>query len=121
MTTHQPELRTDDPAAGVEVFETSSDITVEGDQTGGLFSPEVELRFNRRWADIQSHFVDDPRDTVACADDLVTEVMDRIGDWFAERRSALGRQWTADSEADTEDLRLAMQRYRDLLQRLLSV
>jgi len=47
--------------------------------------------------------------------------MDRIGDWFAERRSSLGHQWRGDDPADTEELRQAMQRYRDLFHRLLSI
>jgi hypothetical protein len=98
----------------------SERVSVEHDDDV-LFSREAELRFASQWADIQSRFVDDPRAAVACADDLVNEVMDRIGDWFAERRSTLGHQWRADDPADTEELRQAMQRYRDLFHRLLSI
>jgi hypothetical protein len=85
------------------------------------FSREAELRFNSLWADIQSAFVDDPRAAVAGADELVTEVMDRMGDWFAERRSTLGRTCAGDSPVDTEELRLTLHRYRELFHRLLSL
>lgn len=78
------------------------------------------MRFGQRWTDIQSRFVDDPRDAVASADDLVAEMVDRIGDRLAERRSVLGQELTGDGETETEDLRLATQRYRAFFHRLLS-
>jgi hypothetical protein len=98
---------------------TTDEISVEHHDV--LFSREAELRFNSQWADIQSRFVDDPGAAVSSADALVNEVMDRIGDWFAERRSTLGRQWHSENDVDTEELRLTVQRYRELFHRLLSV
>ena len=109
MSIHQADLGVD-----------GGEVRVEHDDDV-VFSREAELRFASQWADIQSRFVDDPRAAVACADDLINEVMDRIGDWFAQRRSSLGHQWRADDPADTEELRLAVQRYRELFHRLLSI
>lgn len=109
MSVHQTDLDVD-----------RGGISVEHDDHG-LFSRETELRFASQWADIQSRFVDDPGAAVASADDLINEVMDRIGDWFAERRSTLRPQTTGDDAVDTEELRLAVQRYRDLFHRLLSI
>ena len=98
----------------------SGGISVEHDDET-LFSREAELRFAHEWVEIQSRFVDDPRAAVACADELINEVMDRIGDWFAERRSTLGQQWSGDGPVDTEELRLTVQRYRELFYRLRSI
>ena len=138
MTTHEQNLWTDgrvatDDAYGgsdgldeTDVFHVSdtfggSDaVAVDHDDDDLLFSPEDRLRFGQRWTDIQSRFVDDPRDAVASADDLVAEVMDRIGDRLAERRSVLGQGLAGEGEAETEDLRLATQRYRAFFHRLLS-
>ena len=98
----------------------SDAVSVEQDGADLLFSPEDRTRFGQRWTDIQSRFVDDPRDAVASADDLVAEMMDCIGDRLAERRSVLGEELAGEGEAETEDLRLATQRYRAFFHRLLS-
>ena len=138
MTTHEQHLRSDGSVAtddiygdsdrfdetddfrGSDTSRESDALSVEQDDADQLFSPEDRTRFNQRWTDIQSRFVDDPREAVASADDLVAEMMDRIGDRLAERRSALGQELAGEGEAETEDLRLATQRYRVFFQRLLS-
>ena len=119
MTTPGQDLRTDDAAITDEPFDEPNEVSVEQDDADVLFTPEDRVRFNHRWTDIQSRFVDDPCNAVESADNLVGEVMDRIDRRFAEHRSALGQQW-ADDEAETEDLRLAIQRYRTFFHRLLS-
>ena len=138
MTTHEQNLRTDgrvatdDTYGGSDGFDETDDfhrsesfgesdaVSVEQDGADLLFTPEDTTRFGQRWTDVQSRFVDDPREAVALADDLVTEMMDRIGDRLAERRSVLGQELAGDGEAETEDLRLAIQRYRAFFHRLLS-
>jgi hypothetical protein len=40
---------------------------------------------------------------------------------FAQTRSDLENQWGSGSDVSTEDLRLALQRYRSFFDRLLSV
>lgn len=110
--------------------------TVNGDSTRAETlsqSPEVqppddELLFaagtsglRSRWDDIQAAFVDDPADCVQKADTLVTEVVDQLTAAFAEARSRLEGQWARGEQASTEDLRLALQRYREFFQRLLAV
>ena len=138
MTTHEQNpgtdgrVTTDDAYRGRDAFDETDDfrrsdtfggsdaVSVEQDGDDLLFSPEDRTRFDQRWTDIQSRFVDDPRDAVASADDLVAEMMDRIGDRLAERRSDLGHELDGEGEAETEDLRLATQRYRAFFHRLLS-
>ncbi len=120
MTTHEQNLRTDGSVATDDAYGGSDAISVEHDGADLLFSPEDRTRFGQRWTDIQSRFVDDPSDAVASADDLVAEMMDCIGDRLAERRSVLGQELAGGGDAETEDLRLATQRYRAFFQRLLS-
>ncbi|MGZ5395836.1 MAG: hypothetical protein ACXWEI_10320, partial [Mycobacterium sp.] len=73
------------------------------------------------WDDIQAVFVDDPADCVQKADTLVAEVVDQLTAAFSEARSRLEAQWARGEQASTEDLRLALQRYREFFQRLLAV
>jgi hypothetical protein len=74
----------------------------------------------KRWEEIQTRFVDEPRESVEAADGLVAEVIQQLASKFAEERSKLESQWQAGTEASTEDLRLAMQHYRNFFQRLLA-
>jgi hypothetical protein len=90
-------------------------------------SPSDELLFNAdtsglrsRWDDIQAVFVDDPADCVQKADTLVAEVVEQVTAEFSEARSRLEAQWAKGEQASTEDLRLALQRYREFFQRLLA-
>lgn len=77
-----------------------------------------ELR--SRWQEIQTRFVDDPREAVRDADALVADVMRRLAEYFAGRKHGLESQWNRDGEVDTEELRVALQQYRVFFDRLLS-
>ncbi len=85
-----------------------------------LFSPEEAKGFRARWDAIQTGFVDDPRQSVEQADGLVEMVMKRLVDTFADERKRLESQWDRRNDASTEDLRLALRRYRSFFSRLLS-
>jgi hypothetical protein len=76
--------------------------------------------FMGRWEEIQIRFVDDPRRAVEDADQLVALVMQRLADGFAEERERLEGQWGRGEDVGTEDLRVALQRYRSFFRRLLS-
>ena len=69
---------------------------------------------------MQARFVDDPRGTVKDADALVNDVMQRLTETFSNERSSLESQWSEGKDASTEDLRVAMQRYRSFFARLLA-
>jgi hypothetical protein len=81
---------------------------------------EVE-EFRSRWLDIQTEFVDDPRHSVENADELVARVINSITENFASERTALEDQWNRGKEASTEDLRIAITRYRSFFNRLLTL
>jgi hypothetical protein len=84
--------------------------------------PENELEGLRtRWKEIQTGFVDEPRKAVEQADGLVASAMKRLAEVFAEERSGLEQQWDRGDSVSTEDLRVALQRYRAFFDRLLSV
>ena len=72
------------------------------------------------WETIQTGFVDEPRQTVEQADELVAEVMKRLAEGFAGERERLEQQWGRGEDVSTEDLRVALQRYRSFFQRLLA-
>ena len=65
--------------------------------------------------------MDEPRRTVEGADKLVAAVMQRLADGFANERSGLEKQWDSGDNVSTEDLRIALQRYRSFFDRLLTV
>jgi hypothetical protein len=85
-----------------------------------LLSSTDTAEFERRWQEIQVGFVDEPRRCVEQADGLVAEVMKRLAEGFAEERRGLEGQWDRGDEVSTEDLRVALQRYRSFFNRLLS-
>ena len=90
--------------------------------TGTSLFPEQELGGLRdRWKEIQTGFVDEPRKAVEQADGLVASAMKRLAEVFAEERSKLEQQWDRGDSVSTEDLRVALQRYRTFFERLLSV
>jgi hypothetical protein len=74
-----------------------------------------------RWDDVQAAFVDNPKECVQKADILVAEVVEQLTTGFSDARSRLEAQWARGESASTEDLRVALTRYREFFQRLLSV
>lgn len=52
---------------------------------------------------------------------LVAEVMKRLAEVFAAERQQLEHQWERAEQVSTEDLRIAMRRYRSFFERLLSI
>ena len=86
-----------------------------------LFADEELTGYRTRWSGIQTGFVDEPRRAVEEADTLVAELMKRLADSFAEERRALEAHWERSDNVSTEDLRIAMRRYRSFFERLLSI
>jgi hypothetical protein len=91
------------------------------EQAAPLFSPEEAKEFRARWDAIQGGFVDEPRRAVEQADSLVAGAMKRLAEMFADERAKLEGQWDRGDSVSTEDLRLALRRYRSFFGRLLSI
>jgi hypothetical protein len=90
-------------------------------ESGPLFSSSEANDLRGRWDAIQVGFVDEPRRAVEQADNLVAGTMKRLAEVFAEERGKLEGQWDKGENVSTEDLRLALRRYRSFFSRLLSV
>jgi hypothetical protein len=86
-----------------------------------LFAADSAKAFRSRWQDIQTSFVDEPGRAVENADSLVAEVMQQLSRTFAEERAKLEPQLVQGEEISTEDLRMAIRRYRSFFDRLLSI
>jgi hypothetical protein len=92
------------------------------DSNSSVLFEEGEIsRLRSRWADIQSAFVDEPRQAVKEADGLVVDLTTRLTEMFAGERAALERQWDRNNDVTTEDLRIALKRYHAFFDRLLAV
>jgi hypothetical protein len=86
-----------------------------------LFPADVAADFNSRWDAVQIGFVDDPVEAVRKADELVAQVMKSLAESFANERDRIeGQLGQSDSES-TENMRVALRRYRSFFQRLLSL
>jgi len=112
------ETRTDTERGGTAAF--AADAERSSDESSELLPREQNAEFQTRWEKIQTGFVDEPRQTVEQADELVAEVMKRLAEGFATERERLEGQWGRGEDVSTEDLRVTLQRYRGFFQRLLS-
>jgi hypothetical protein len=106
--------------AGVGATATAMAMAKEP-ESGPLFSQEEAGNLRTKWDAIQVGFVDEPRRAVEDADSLVAMAMKRLAEQFAEERSRLEGQWDRGGDVSTEDLRIALRRYRSFFGRLLSV
>jgi hypothetical protein len=86
-----------------------------------LFEDNEAKQFRTQWLNIQSKFVDDPRASVKQADELVASVLKSVTMGFSDRRVSLESQWNGGEDISTEDLRVALKRYRSFFDRLLTL
>ena len=93
-----------------------------------LFQAQEANDFRASWDTVQSGFVDDPQQAVHQADALVARVMNTLAESFAHERAKLESpllsqldQGDQGEHASTENLRVALRRYRSFFQRLLSL
>jgi hypothetical protein len=92
-----------------------------GEELSPLLSPQETDDLRSRWNAIQTGFVDEPRKTVEQADELVAQIMQRLAQSFSDQRSNFETQWEHSDKVSTEELRLALRRYRSFFDRLLSI
>ncbi len=92
-----------------------------GEQNLPLFAQNDTQDFRSRWEKVQIGFVDEPRTAVVQADELVASAIKRLAEIFAGERQKLETEWDKTDNVSTEDLRVALRRYRSFFDRLLSV
>jgi polyhydroxyalkanoate synthesis regulator phasin len=90
------------------------------DTDTSLLAPEQTEELRERWEGIQSSFVDEPQSSVEEADALVSDLVQRITGRLSSERQRLEDQWAKGDDVSTEDLRIALTRYRSFFDRLLS-
>ena len=88
------------------------------EQLAPLFLPQMAEQFRARWDEVQIGFVDDPTQAVRKADELVAQVMKNLAETFSHERANFEGQM---DQGDTENMRVALRRYRSFFQRLLSL
>jgi hypothetical protein len=93
----------------------------EGEQLAALFPAETAEGFRSNWDAVQIGFVDDPRKAVQQADELVAKVMKSLAESFAGQRASIEADVGQNDQASTENLRVALRRYRSFFERLLSL
>lgn len=115
---------------GEQRIEERREERVTGDQASAdtmderlepLFEEESARKFRSRWQAIQTKFVDDPRDSVKQADELVADIIKDVTMNFANRRIGLEKQWNSGENISTEDMRVTLKRYRSFFERLLTL
>jgi hypothetical protein len=85
-----------------------------------LWSGDAARSLRDRFRELQLAFLDDPRATADAADALVGEMIDSLRTALAEQHREL-RAWQDSGAEDTEQLRIAVRRYRDLIDRVLAL
>jgi hypothetical protein len=124
--TNAPNNPADEGVMNREGFSTPSNAqnmpAAKTDNTpAALFSESEVGDYRSRWSNVQAGFVDEPRRAVEDADNLVASLMKKLAEGFANERGRLEKQWDRGDNVSTEDLRIALQRYRSFFDRLLNV
>lgn len=97
------------------------DSNIQEERHAALFPERDIVEMRSRWDTIQTGFVDEPRRAVQQADELVAQAMKRLAEVFSDERRKLESHWDRGDDISTEDLRVALQRYRSFFGRLLSI
>jgi hypothetical protein len=83
-------------------------------QTSFMSIPDA-ASYMQRFEAVQAEFIDEPRRAVEKAESLVSEAIDRMMDSLKQELHRSRAHTDGDGGDETEQLRIAMKRYRDLL------
>ncbi|MFD6276434.1 hypothetical protein ACFWFI_12810 [Streptomyces sp. NPDC060209] len=87
-----------------------------------LVSQDDQDKLSLRMQHAVTDFVESPRRAVEEADSTFDQIVSGLTEALAERRRVLRASWQdQDTEAQTEELRVALQRYRDIGEQLLKI
>jgi hypothetical protein len=111
----------EDPAQEEKTASKMPPVAVTGsnvESVVALLGQDESYHFRTRWNEVQGKFVDEPRSAVQQADALVSDVIEKITQMFANEHGLLEEQWKEGKDVSTEDLRKALQHYRSFFNRL---
>ena len=92
---------------------------INGDGPQPWFRNDEVESIRSRWLEIQTKFVDTPDQAVSQGDELVSETVERVKEMISSLYSSVCDKWSNHNDLSTEDMRILMQDYRALLNRLL--
>jgi hypothetical protein len=99
--------------------------TPEVEDAGALLPHAETYRLRIRWREAQLGFVDDPRQAVDDAAELVSAAVDKVASLLRDQVGSLDASRSSrdadGGESETEQLRTLMRRYHALLDRMLGV
>ena len=98
---------------------TQTALTKEDATLAPLFTQEAAADYRSRWDLVQRSFVDNPQEAVHAGDELVAQVIQSLAETFSDQRAQL--EISQSEQSSTENLRLALRRYRSFFERLLSI
>jgi hypothetical protein len=96
-------------------------LSNEDAKLAALFTEEATTDFRSRWDLVQRSFVDNPQEAVHAGDELVAQVIASLAETFSNQRSQLESELNQTDQSSTENLRLALRRYRSFFERLLAI
>jgi hypothetical protein len=114
--------KADQPVLGAINIDGVTQTTIKEDaKLAPLFTQDAATDFRSRWDVVQRSFVDDPQEAVRAGDELVAQVIKSLAETFANQCSGLEDGHEKAGAPPTENLRLALRRYRSFFERLLSI
>jgi hypothetical protein len=112
----------DDTVVDDDRSDTGTSSVAAGDVASGGDAPLLAdaTRYQDRWYEIQTGFVDEPGHAVQSAGELLTEMMDDLTRRLTTELGTFEAGRGAGPDVSTEDLRVTFQRYRVFFDRLLA-
>jgi hypothetical protein len=86
-----------------------------------FLSRQLVEELRKQWEGVQAGFVDEPREAVRQADELLASAIEELVESFAQARANLEGQLSRGGQTNTEDLRVALKKYRSFFQKLMTV
>ena len=109
---------------GEDALEEARRSTSDGAGAAGaaaVLEADDIAKYRDRWVRVQTAFIDDPRRSVEQADHLVDLIIQRLVDRLTAERDGLVERWDGQADPSTEELRMALQGYRRVMDRLLAL
>ncbi|MEO3790184.1 hypothetical protein ABGB14_08215 [Nonomuraea sp. B10E15] len=115
------DLRAEPEPGPVDVQAAPEEVPAHAAPQDVVLFDQDPTQVQARWRDLQASFVDDPGEALRRADGLLGEVVESFTSSLTSRTGALRDGWKGTGAQDTEQLRLALRDYRNVLEHLLAL